>query len=98
MAFNGSADKAVRAVKVPDAVTIDGITYRVTAISDHALSGCKKLKSITIKTAKLKSKSVGTQPFKGIHKKAAIKVPKKQKKSYKTWLKKKGLTGSAIIK
>lgn len=85
-------------ITIPETVTIDGINYKVTEISNGAFSGCKKLKSITIKTAKLKSKSVGTQAFKGIHKKASIKVPKKQKKLYKTWLKKKGVAGSAIIK
>lgn len=63
-----------------------------------AFYGCKKLKSITIKTKKLKSKSVGTQAFLGLHKKAVIKVPKKQKKIYTKWLKKKGLTKKMKIK
>lgn len=129
---------------VPAIVTIDGTTYNVTAISDNAFNGCKKLKSVTIgkyvttignkaffkctslkkitipasvtkigkkafygcrelksiniKTKKLKSKSVGTQAFKGIQKIAVIKVPKKQKKSYQKWLRKKGLTKKMKIK
>ncbi|MCM1499620.1 MAG: leucine-rich repeat protein [Clostridium sp.] len=135
--------KAAKAV-VPDTVTIDGTTYKVTAVSAQAFNGCKKLKSvtigksvtaigekaffkctalekitipasvakigkkafygckklksITIKTKKLKSTSVGAQAFKGIHKKAVIKVPGKQKKAYEKWLRKKGITKKMKIK
>ena len=53
----------------------------VTKIGKSAFSGDKKLKTITIKSAKLKS--VGKNAIKGIYKKAAIKVPKKQLKKYK---------------
>lgn len=35
-------------VTVPATVTISGIKYKVTAISDNAFSECKKLKSVTI--------------------------------------------------
>ena len=126
--FYKADNKKTTKIVIPATVTIDGIRYKVTAISDNAFSGCKKLKSvtigkyvtsiennaffkctslkkiiipasvtkigkkafygcgklksITIKTKKLKSKSVGTQAFKGINKKAVIKVPKKQKKEY----------------
>lgn len=137
-------NKKATKIVIPATVTIDGIRYKVTAISDNAFSGCKKLKSvtigkyvtsignkaffkctslkkiiipasvekigkkefygcgklksITIKTKKLKSKSVGTQAFKGIYKKAVIKVPKKQKKVYQKWLRKKGITKKMKIK
>lgn len=74
------------------------IPASVTKIGKKAFYGCKKLKSITIKTQKLKSTSVGTQAFKGIHKKAVIKVPKKHKKVYKKWLRKKGITKKMKIK
>ena len=50
----------------------------VTKIGKKAFYGCKKLKTITIKSKKLNSKSVGAQAFKGLYKKAVIKVPKKQ--------------------
>ena len=53
----------------------------VTKIGKAAFSGDKKLKNIIIKSAKLKS--VGKSAIKGIQKKAAIKVPKKQLKKYK---------------
>ncbi|HCT90786.1 MAG TPA: hypothetical protein DF613_05315, partial [Lachnospiraceae bacterium] len=74
------------------------IPSKVARIGKQAFYGCKKLKSITIQTAKLKSKSVGVQAFKDIHKKALIKVPKKQKKAYMKWLKKKGITKTMKIK
>ncbi len=144
VAFYRADDKTATKMVIPDTVTINGINYKVTEISDNAFSGCKKMKSVAIgkyvtvigniaffkctflkkitiptsvvkigkkafygckklktvniKTKKLKSKSVGAQAFKGIYKKAVIKVPKKQKKSYKKWLKKKGITKKMKIK
>ena len=144
VAYYKAINKNATKIVIPATVTINGIKYKVTAISDNAFSGCKmlksvtigkyvtlignkaffkctslkkiiipasvtkigkkafygckKLKSITIKTQKLKSKSVGTQAFKGSYKKAVIKVPKKQKKLYKKWLRKKGITKKMKIK
>ena len=57
------------------------IGKNVTKIGKNAFSGDKKLKTITIKSAKLKS--IGKNAIKGIQKKAKIKVPKKQLKKYK---------------
>lgn len=137
-------NKETTKIVIPSTVSMDGVKFKVTDISDNAFSGCKKLKSvtigkfvttignkafskcaslkkitipsavtkigkkafygckklklITIKTKKLKSKSVATQAFKGIYKKAVIKVPKKQKKAYTKWLKKKGITKKMKIK
>ncbi len=144
VAFCAVYSKTITKITIPVTVTIDGINYKVTEISNNAFSGCKKLKSITIgryvtkigdnafnncislkkvvipasvvkigkkafygckklssiiiKTQKLKSKSVGSQAFKGIYKKAVIKVPKKQKKAYQKWLKKKGISKTVKIK
>lgn len=121
VAFYQVKNKKAAKIVIPATVTINGITYKVTAISDNAFSGCKKLKkitipasvtrigkeafygckklkSITIKTPKLKDSSVGARAFKGIHKKAVFIVPKKQKKSYKKWLKKKGAAKTVKIK
>lgn len=41
-------NKKMTSVKVPDAVMIDGVTYKVTSIANNAFSGCKKLKKVTI--------------------------------------------------
>ncbi len=109
-AFNGC--KKLKSVTIGKFVTTIGnkaftkctslkkivIPSGVTKIGKKAFYGCKRLKSITIKTKKLTGKSVGIRAFKGIHKKAVIKVPKKQKKTYTKWLKKKGITKKMKIK
>jgi uncharacterized repeat protein (TIGR02543 family) len=144
VAFCAVYSKTITKIAIPATVTIDGINYKVTEISNNAFSGCKKLKSVTIgkyvtkigdnafnncislkkvvipasvvkigkkafygckklssiiiKTQKLKSKSVGSQAFKGIHKKATVKVPGKQRKAYQKWLRKKGISKTVKIK
>ncbi|MCD8020661.1 MAG: leucine-rich repeat protein [Clostridiales bacterium] len=42
------AASTVTSVTVPATITVDGITYKVTAIANKAFSGCKKLKTVTI--------------------------------------------------
>ncbi|MBQ4068320.1 MAG: leucine-rich repeat protein [Lachnospiraceae bacterium] len=64
------------------------IGANVKKIGKNAFSGCKNLKTITIKSTKLKS--VGKNAFKGINSKAKIKVPKKKYNAYKKLLKAKG--------
>ena len=51
------------------------------------------MKTITIKSTKLTSKSIASGAFKGLSKSVTIKVPKKQLKAYKKLLKKKGFKG-----
>lgn len=74
------------------------IPSSVRSIGKQAFSGCKNLKSIMIKTTYLTKKSVGAKAFKGIHAKATIKVPKKQKKAYQKFLKTKGIGKGVKIK
>lgn len=73
------------------------IPSKVSKIGKQAFYGCKQLKSITIKTTKLTSKNVGSKSFKGIHKKAVIKVPKTKLKSYNSMLRKKEIGKSVKI-
>ena len=68
----------------------------VTTIGANAFKGAKYLKKITVKSTVLKK--IGKNAFKGIYKKAAVKVPKKQKKAYAKLLKKSGLPSGAKIK
>ena len=82
----GSA--AFSGCKVLAKITIYG---KVKKIGAKAFYKCSKLKTITIKTSKLTSKTVGANAFKGIYAKAAIKVPKAKRKAYTTLLKKKGV-------
>ena len=62
------------------------IGKNIQEICKNAFSGCKKLKTIDIKSTKLIKACIGTGCFKGINAKATFKCPKKQKKNYKTWL------------
>lgn len=40
--------KKITSIKIADTVKVDGITYKITAISKNAFSGCTKLKKVTI--------------------------------------------------
>lgn len=88
-------DKAFFKCKKLKKVTIPS---KVSKIGKQAFYGCKKLKSITLKTPKLTKKNVGSKAFKGIYSRAAIKVPKKKLKAYKTLLKARGVGTKAKIK
>lgn len=66
--------KALKKITIPAAVT---------KIGKKAFNKCKKLKTVTIKTKKLKT--VGSSAFKGIAKKAVIKLPKAKKAAYKSF-------------
>lgn len=74
------------------------IGKNVRKIGANAFYGCKNLKNIKIKSTSLTKKSVGKNVFKGIHKKAVIKVPKKKLNDYKKILKGKGQAKSVKIK
>lgn len=74
------------------------IPTSIKSIGKQAFSGCRNLKTIVIKTKYLTRKSVGAKAFKGIHAKATIKVPKKQKKVYQKFLKTKGIGKKVKIK
>ena len=68
----------------------------VTTIGSKAFYGCKNLKKITVKSAKLKS--VGKNALKGIHKKAVVKVPKNKLLKYKKLFKSRGQKKTVRIK
>lgn len=74
------------------------ISSSIKKIGTQAFFKCKNLKKITIKTPYLSKKTVGAKAFKGIHAKAKIKVPKKQKKAYQKLLKAKGAGKKVTIK
>ena len=73
------------------------IGKNVASIGANAFNGCTKLKTIVIKSTKLTTKTVGTNAFKGIYGKAAVKVPKAKLKAYQAFLKKKGVGRNAKI-
>ena len=74
------------------------IGAKVNAIGKSAFFGCKKLKTITVKTVLLTAKNVKSGAFKGIHAKATFKCPKGYAKTYEKLLKKKGAPKTAKFK
>lgn len=66
------------------------IVKNIKTIGKNAFRGCSNLKNIIIKTNKLTAKKTGANAFKGINKKAVIKVPAKKVKAYKKIVKAKG--------
>lgn len=70
----------------------------IKKIGKDAFSGCKKLRTIGVRTKKLTSKSVSAKVFKGVSKNAKIYVPKSKAKAYKTVFRKKGLSKKVKFK
>lgn len=58
-------NRNVTTASVPKTVTIDGITYKVTAIAPNAFKNCKKLKKVTIGS---NIKIIGNAAFSGCDK------------------------------
>ncbi len=71
---------------------------KVTFLGKCVFSNCPKLKTITLKTKKLASKTVSKNAWKGVSKKAVLKVPKAVKKRYASLFRKKGLPKKTTIK
>ena len=46
--LTGPKDKNAKKLKIPATITVDGKTYKVTAIKDNAFKGMKKLTSVEI--------------------------------------------------
>ncbi len=46
--YLATTNKKASTIKVPDSVTVDGITYKVTAVADKALAGNKKVKKVVL--------------------------------------------------
>lgn len=60
VAFHRANNKNLSKLSIPSKVTYQGKTYKVTAISDNAFAGCKKLKSVTISKS---VKTIGSKAF-----------------------------------
>ncbi len=74
------------------------IGKNVKDIGKEAFRDCAKLKTITIQTILLTKKTVKTNAFKGIFKKAVFKCPKGWKDTYRKILLKKGAPGTSKFK
>lgn len=91
----GIAANAFKNYKKLKKVTIGA---NIRNIGKMAFYRCSNLKTVKMKTSKLVNSQVGKQAFKGIYKKAVIKVPKKQLKAYKKLLKIRGVGKKVKIK
>lgn len=80
------ADNSFRNNKKITEITIG---KNIVSIGKNAFYGCKKLKTITIRSKKLTSKTVSKNAFKGLTRITTIKVPKNKLTAYKKLLKKK---------
>lgn len=78
VAFAGVSDKKITKVLIPDAVTINGMKYKVTEIAAKALKGNKKVKTVSIGANVTK---IGKQAFYKAKKLANIVVKTKKLKS-----------------
>lgn len=80
-----------------ESITIFTLPAKVKKIGTSAFEGCKKIRQLYIKTKKLTKNNVKKKAFKGVgskyYKKVKVKVPgKKYVKTYKTFLRKSGLS------
>lgn len=90
---NAIGNNAFKGQKKATAVIVG---KNIASIGKASFAGDAKVKKITVKSVVLKK--VGAKAFKGIHKKAVIKVPKKQVKAYKKLMKNKGQAKTVKIK
>lgn len=60
--YTGAASKNITSAKVPDKLTLGGVTYKVTKIADGAFKNCKKLKTASVGA---NVSSIGSNAFAG---------------------------------
>lgn len=93
---------AANAFKSNTKATKVTIGANVTTIGKNAFYNCKKVKSVTIKSKKLTSKTVKSKAFGKMgasnYKKVTVKVPSSKLKAYKKLLVNKGLSKKAKVK
>ena len=72
-AYIGPPLKNAKSAAVPDAVTVNGVAYHVTAVADNAFKGNTKLTSVTIGA---NVTSIGSQAFAGCTNLKSVTIPK----------------------
>lgn len=78
----------LKKIIVPKQVKKNEVTFSVTSIEKNAFKGCKKVKTLQIKS--LKIKSISKKALTGINKRVVVKVPKKKYWAYRIMLRKGG--------
>ncbi len=79
-------------------VTSVTIGKNVKNIGSKAFYACKKLKKIIVQTTKLTAKTLGSNAFKGIYKKAVFQCPASKKALYKKIFRKTGAPSGCTYK
>gem|GEM_PF-7030139 len=59
-------------IKIPDTITVNGVTYKITAIEENAFAKAKKLTTVTIPSS---VKTIGAGAFKNCKKLKEVKLP-----------------------
>lgn len=71
VSFVGTKDNKTKSVTIPAEVTLDGITYKVTAIADNAFKGNKKITQVKMDK---NIKTIGKNAFSGCTKLKTVSV------------------------
>lgn len=71
--FTASASKTVKSITIPDAITIDGVSYKVTSIADNAFKGNKKLTTVKLGN---NITNIGKNAFSGCTALKSLTIPK----------------------
>lgn len=69
--YSGNQDKKAKTITVPSTVTIDGVTYKVTAIADNAFKNNKKVTKVVIPSNII---TIGKNAFNGCSKLKTIQI------------------------
>ncbi len=69
--YTGTTDSKATTVTVPATVTVEGVTYKVTAVADNAFKGNKKITKVTIPK---NVTTIGKNAFSGCTKLKAVTV------------------------
>lgn len=72
--YQGAADKNASSVTVPQSVTLNGVSYQVTAIAANACKGSKKLAKVVIGSSVT---SIGANAFSGCSRLKSVTLGKK---------------------
>ena len=78
VAVYGVSDKNEKSYSIPDSLTIDGYTYKITAVNDKAFTNCKKLMNVVIGT---NIKSIGKEAFSNCKKLKTLTIKSKKLKT-----------------
>ena len=73
VAYKASTDKKAKSVTIPDTVTVDGVSYKVTSIDDNAFKGNKTITKVTVGK---NIKTIGKNAFSGCKKLKTVTIGK----------------------